>query len=116
MSKYNMITVTFVDFYANGPKPKKTQYSAMSLEELLVELENKLNLEKEDIFDFNPYNENREQFEHRQTQYKLDRLRKAKWIALDPYAYEIGEGRRQLLYATTLTQLKEIHREAAMSI
>jgi len=111
MPRPKLYTITFVEYYSN----KKTKYSGKSLEELLNTLETELNLNIEDIYEFQPYIETLEEFKNKNLMAKLEPLRANKYIAINPYKLEIGET-RELLYGKTLEELLENFREASMSI
>lgn len=106
--KNTNISVTYIDLDPFGNNTK-TVFSAPTLSELVEKLVIELKLEEPNTHYVN------EDPEYGRKKLAKE-LAKSKWVTIDPYTEEIGEGRRILLLAKTLEELEEEYKDSVMSI
>lgn len=106
--KNTQVSITYADLNPLGDR-KITIFTAKNYNELVNKLVNKLNLDEpnKQYIDENP-NYGRKRL--------AENLSNAKWVTIDPYVEEIGEGSRVLLLANSLEELEEEYKDSIMSI
>lgn len=106
--KNTQVSVNYADLNPLGNR-KITVLTAKNYNELVDKLVNELNLDE-------PNKQYIDEDPNYGRKILAENLSRAKWVTIDPYVEEIGEGSRVLILANSLEDLEEEYKDSIMSI
>lgn len=102
------LSVTYVDFEPYGNR-KETIFTAHTYTHLVNYLVKELKLDE-------PNKQYIDEDPNYGRKILAENLSNAKWVTIDPYVEEIGEGSRVLIFARTIEELEARYKDSIMSI